>query len=56
VEGAENIAELCKKHQAFPVHISTDYVFARARASPIDQLLANMSPLRAHDDEGPEET
>ena len=27
VEGTENIAELCKKHQAFPVYISTDYVF-----------------------------
>jgi dTDP-4-dehydrorhamnose reductase len=26
-EGTKNIAELCKKHQAFPVYISTDYVF-----------------------------
>ena len=27
MEGTENIAELCKKHQTFPVYISTDYVF-----------------------------
>lgn len=27
VEGTTNIAELCKKHQAFLVYVSTDYVF-----------------------------
>ena len=27
VEGTENIAKLCKKHDAFLVYISTDYVF-----------------------------
>lgn len=27
VEGTENIAESCKKHQAFLIYISTDYVF-----------------------------
>jgi dTDP-4-dehydrorhamnose reductase len=27
VEGTENIAELCEKHRAFLVYISTDYVF-----------------------------
>ncbi|MCK4424743.1 dTDP-4-dehydrorhamnose reductase, partial [Candidatus Bathyarchaeota archaeon] len=27
VEGTENIAESCKKHQSFLIHISTDYVF-----------------------------
>jgi dTDP-4-dehydrorhamnose reductase len=27
LEGTENIAESCKEHQAFLIHISTDYVF-----------------------------
>jgi len=27
VEGTENIAKLCKKHRAFLVYVSTDYVF-----------------------------
>lgn len=36
-KGAQNLADLCKKHNSCIIHISTDFVFEGAKSSPLTE-------------------